>query len=172
MHKLQDASPQGIDYLTEWLASEASISLLDPRMSPYGTDLFCVVDKEKTRLQRIFEPFSRRFSLLICKCISVMQFGLFYFKRIWHRSEESRGKDFNQMINSTADSDTVTGVITQVVSMAIGVGMLIAPIWVLYILHDPRAKLGVITGFVVAFMLMVKFSTAADPSGILAATAG
>jgi hypothetical protein len=63
-------------------------------------------------------------------------------------------------------------ILNQIAIMTVGVGMLIAPMWVLQTLTDPKTKLGVITAFVVAFLLMVSFSTKAEPSGTLAATAG
>jgi hypothetical protein len=71
-----------------------------------------------------------------------------------------------------AASRGITQGIAKVVLMAMGVGMLIAPIWVLYSVHDPEVKLGVITGFIIAFLLIVAFSTKADVSASLVATAG
>lgn len=50
--------------------------------------------------------------------------------------------------------------------------MLIVSLWVLEIVHRPYSKLGIISGFIVLFLGMTSFATAARPFETLAATAG
>jgi accessory gene regulator protein AgrB len=58
-----------------------------------------------------------------------------------------------------------------VIIMSIGLTMLIAPMWILQALDDPRKKLAVITAFIVVFLGMVSYATVAKLPEILAATA-
>ncbi|EMR64000.1 hypothetical protein UCREL1_9029 [Eutypa lata UCREL1] len=57
------------------------------------------------------------------------------------------------------------------VIIAVGSAMLIAPIWILQALNDPKAKLGVITGFIFAFLLILSLAMVAKPFEALGATA-
>lgn len=52
-----------------------------------------------------------------------------------------------------------------------GMVMLIDPLWILQALHGSYRKLGTITGFVIVFVLMLSYITAAKPFETLAATA-
>ncbi|KAH6884166.1 hypothetical protein B0T10DRAFT_551079 [Thelonectria olida] len=53
----------------------------------------------------------------------------------------------------------------------VGLSMLIVPIWVLAIMAAPYAKLGVITCFIVVFLVVVLYATVATPTEALAASA-
>jgi hypothetical protein len=50
--------------------------------------------------------------------------------------------------------------------------MLIAPLWILEFVHGSMNRLAVITGFIVLFLWLIAFGTAARPFESLAATAG
>lgn len=54
----------------------------------------------------------------------------------------------------------------------IGVSMLIVPLWWLDAVSDDHQRLGIITGFVLLFALLLGFSTQARPFDTLAAAAG
>lgn len=54
---------------------------------------------------------------------------------------------------------------------ALGMLMLIAPLWVLNATNWPQARLGVITGFVMLFLGLIAFTTVARPWESLAAVA-
>lgn len=56
--------------------------------------------------------------------------------------------------------------------ITVGLAMLIVPLWVLKIVHGPYCKLGIISGFIVLFLGMTSYATAARPFETLAATAG
>lgn len=53
----------------------------------------------------------------------------------------------------------------------IGLLMLVAPIWVLYAVNATKDRLGVITVFVTAFLLLLQLLTMASPAEVLAAAA-
>jgi hypothetical protein len=56
--------------------------------------------------------------------------------------------------------------------LVMGLLMLIAPLWILEFVHGSTNRLAVITGFIVLFLWLVAFGTAARPFESLAATAG
>ena len=53
----------------------------------------------------------------------------------------------------------------------IGLSMLVAPIWVLYAVNSTKDRLGVITVFVTAFLLLLQLLTVASPAEVLASAA-
>jgi hypothetical protein len=53
-----------------------------------------------------------------------------------------------------------------------GLFMLIGPLWILYVEADAKARLGVITAFIIAFAALVFLTTGAKTYDGLAATAG
>jgi hypothetical protein len=53
----------------------------------------------------------------------------------------------------------------------LGMGMLVGPLWILNEVQEPRARLGVITGFVVLFSTFVFLSTLVKTWELLAAAA-
>ncbi len=55
--------------------------------------------------------------------------------------------------------------------MFLGLGMLIGPLWWLQNLSNSEVRLGVITGFLFAFMALLSILTVAKPFEVLAATA-
>lgn len=57
------------------------------------------------------------------------------------------------------------------VIVTIGVVMLLAPLWILLSLDNPRIKLAVITIFISTFLLILSFAMVAKPFEPLAATA-
>lgn len=54
---------------------------------------------------------------------------------------------------------------------SVGIMMLVAPLWILAFVQDQVRRLGVITVFVVVFMLLISLATVAKPFESLAATA-
>jgi uncharacterized membrane protein len=53
----------------------------------------------------------------------------------------------------------------------LGMVMLIAPLWILAVTHGRMERLGVITSFIVLFLVLVAFTTTARSFESLAATA-
>jgi hypothetical protein len=68
-------------------------------------------------------------------------------------------------------SDEKMDLVATVTIIFVGLAMLIVPIWVLAILTGPYTKLGVITCFIVVFLVVVLYATVATPSEALAASA-
>ena len=60
---------------------------------------------------------------------------------------------------------------TSAIIVAVGVMMLICPIWILQALQTPTPKLVVITMFVFLFLLVLSFAMVAKPFEALGATA-
>ena len=60
---------------------------------------------------------------------------------------------------------------TSAIIIAIGMVMLVTPIWALQAMNDIRSKLGVITGFILLFLLVLSVAMVAKPFEALAATA-
>lgn len=52
-----------------------------------------------------------------------------------------------------------------------GIVMLIVPLWILAFVHEQTRRLGIITAFVMAFLMLMSFATLAKPFESLAATA-
>lgn len=68
-------------------------------------------------------------------------------------------------------SDKRMGGFASGVIVAVGVIMLITPIWILQAMKTLQAKLAVITVFVFAFLLILSFPMASKPFEALGATA-
>lgn len=68
-------------------------------------------------------------------------------------------------------SDERIDFITTIAILVVGMIMLVVPIWILAIITMPYTKLGVITAFIVVFLVVVSYATVARPSETLAATA-
>jgi hypothetical protein len=58
------------------------------------------------------------------------------------------------------------------VTIVIWLLMLIAPLWVLHFVNSSLIKLGIITAFIIVFLAVMALVTDAEPSEMLAATAG
>lgn len=84
------------------------------------------------------------------------------------------GRDPTQPSDCTTieiDDDLFDGVVSLCIFL-VAVVMLIAPLWALTSLENQFHKLGVITGFLIIFLLVLNWGTLAKPFEILAATAG
>ncbi|KAK8044179.1 hypothetical protein PG993_004203 [Apiospora rasikravindrae] len=69
-------------------------------------------------------------------------------------------------------SDEPVDAIASVSIFVVGMGMLIAPLWILAVTHDMFRRLGVITAFIAVLLGVLTSATLAKPFEILAATAG
>lgn len=68
-------------------------------------------------------------------------------------------------------SDALITAFDSGVVVLVGLSMLVAPIWVLYAVASTKDRLGVITVFVTAFLLLLQLLTVASPAEVLAAAA-
>lgn len=117
-------------------------------------DLIQVVPKAATPLRRALER-SMRFRL----------------SKLWVK-EDSPLPQYNahhDQLHVSSDSkiDNALGSTITVVGMM----MLIVPLWVLNATCGPKARLGIITGFVIFFLGLIAFTTVARPFESLAAAA-
>jgi hypothetical protein len=144
MNKLKATPRPYVVDLQYWISKIPELLRPEWRYAEYEYDLFCVAPNEKTRLERLIPRLFLKTSSPFTNPHSIETVSL---------------KAIAKFLNQTA-------------IMTVGVGMLITPMWVLQTLTDPKTKLGVITVFVITFLLIVSFSTKAEASGTLAATAG
>ena len=68
-------------------------------------------------------------------------------------------------------SETRINTAMSIVIISLGMIMLILPLWVLAITNGTMERLGIITTFIVVFLGLLAFTTAAKPFESLAATA-
>ncbi|KAK0708111.1 hypothetical protein B0H67DRAFT_496968, partial [Lasiosphaeris hirsuta] len=115
-------------------------------------DLVRVVRKEKTPLRRVIDSSLRLRTLPLWK----------------HKVDETSNYDAKHV--SYYSDKRIDGFASAAI-IAIGVIMLIAPIWILQSLDTLIKKLDVITIFVLAFLLLVSFAMVARPFEVLGATA-
>jgi hypothetical protein len=115
-------------------------------------DLFSVVPREKTPLRRLLERWKS-----------------FRIHWLWRDAEAPKLPFYETDVKYIADERVETFI--TVLILAIGLVMLIMPMWILQALQSNIAKLGTITAFVVMFLGMVSSVTVAKPFETLAATA-
>lgn len=117
-------------------------------------DLIQLVPKAVTPLRRVLEK-SNRFRL----------------SKLWARKDPPlpRYAAHPEELHYSSDAkiDNSIGITITIMGML----MLIVPLWVLNGTNGPRAKLGVITGFIVLFLGLIAFTTVARPFESLAAAA-
>lgn len=130
----------------------AAIAPEEQEYLQHDEDLICLVQKEKTPLRRLIDTSLTVRTLPIWK----------------HRDKAAPDYDAEYVsYYSEARMDKAASVVIVVV----GAVMLITPIWVLHAMDDLRAKLAVITMFVLTFLLVLSFAMASKPFEALGATA-
>jgi Family of unknown function (DUF6594) len=184
--KFRDAKPEIINILYQYLRDRDSLlswakEFKHLKGSLEERDIFCLTQEEMTPLERFLHPLAQVLAQVLVQTLELNQLesGLTwrnYLRMLKFRLKRAPGSEEDLDTLSPVEVKALAGVIlqgiTKVLMMVTGIGMLIAPIWTLYAFHDPRVKLGVITGFIVAFLLIVAVSTRVDPSATLASTAG
>ena len=117
-------------------------------------DLIQLVPKPVTPLQRVLEKSTH-----------------FRLSKLWARKDPPlpQYSAYPEELHYSSDlriDNTIGITIT-----ALGMMMLIVPLWVLNGTNGPKARLGVITGFIVLFLGLIAFTTVVRPFGTLAAAA-
>lgn len=115
----------------------------------YSDDLFSVVARPKTPLRRLLER-SRHFRLF----------------KLW-QTRPKGSPDENIHYNSYDRIDAFVSVVIVV----IGLLMLITPLWILGSIAPVKERLAIITAFLMVFLCLVTFTTAARPFESLGAAA-
>ncbi|EEU45428.1 uncharacterized protein NECHADRAFT_80333 [Fusarium vanettenii 77-13-4] len=118
----------------------------------HGKDLICVAQKDKTPLRRLID------SSLTIRTLPIWR----------HKDKAVPNYDAEHV---SYYSDSRMDKFASAVIAIIGVVMLITPIWVLQAMDGLKAKLGVITAFVLIFLLTLSFAMASKPFEALGATA-
>lgn len=112
------------------------------------SDLFSIASRDKAPLRRLLEKSAR-----------LRQWSM------WRK--EPKIEDENVFYTSDHRIDFFVGMIITVV----GICMLVAPLWILAFTETKARQLAVITSFLVCFLCLVTFTTAARPFESLGATA-
>lgn len=89
---------------------------------------------------------------------------------LWKQDPPSDTRDVDRVMRRY-EKDEKIDFVTTIVMLLVGMIMLLVPIWTLAVITTPFAKLGVITTFIVLFLLVVSYATIARPWETLAATA-
>ncbi|KAJ4261336.1 hypothetical protein NW757_001727 [Fusarium falciforme] len=130
----------------------AAIAPEEQQYLEHDKDLICVAQKDKTPLRRLID------SSLTIRTLP-----------IWRHKDKAVPNYDAEHVSYYSDSriDTFASAVIAI----IGVVMLITPIWVLQAMSGLRAKLVVITVFVLIFLLVLSFAMASKPFEALGATA-
>lgn len=136
-----------------WNHDNAAISKEEQHYLTHNQDLINVLTKEKSPLRRLLDRSERLRKL-----------------RFWAH-EKPRELPLYDADYVGLFSDKKIDRFMTVVILVIGLIMLIAPMWILQTLDNNNHKLGTITGFIVLFLGIVSYATAARPLEALAATA-
>ena len=116
-----------------------------------GDDLIYVLPKEKSPLRRIYNK------------AESLGFG-------WFRRDPTDIVGYDPETTSLLEEERAETVMSRVV-LFIGLLMLIGPLWILEYVRGSAQSLAVITGFIILFLGLLSFTTAAKPFESLAAAA-
>ncbi|RSL60017.1 hypothetical protein CEP54_006973 [Fusarium duplospermum] len=149
-----EAPKRDVDSIKNWHYNHdyEAIARKEQEYLEHGKDLICMVQKDKTPLRRLID------SSLTIRTLP-----------IWRHKDKAAPNYDAEYVSYYSDSrmDTFASAAIAV----IGVVMLITPIWVLQAMDGLKAKLGVITAFVLIFLLVLSFAMASKPFEALGATA-
>ncbi|KAI9822405.1 MAG: hypothetical protein M1827_000124 [Pycnora praestabilis] len=151
------ASGHAVNNVKNWFYNnEEAIAEPERQFVDTDSDLVSLVPKIRTPLRRFLELFD--WFRLSC-CFRVKSKDFVHYSK-WYESQSTKYH------NDTTMDAVVTCVVT-----ILGLGMLIGPMWWLEYLADPNKRLGVITGCVTLFTVLLSTVTVAKPFEVVAATA-
>ena len=154
LRRYPEAPNRDITSIRNWHHNHDHVAIADEEQGylKHEKDLICLVQKDKTPLRR-----------LIDKSLTVRTLS------IWkHKDKVVPNYDVEYVSHY---SDDRVDRFASVVIIAVGIIMLITPIWALQAMDGLQAKLGVITAFVLIFLLVLSFAMASKPFEALGATA-
>ncbi|KAI1133664.1 hypothetical protein F5Y10DRAFT_228301 [Nemania abortiva] len=154
MKKLQTPRAQDIRSLVNWHHNHdyAAISPEEQKYLEHESDLFSVVQKDKTPLRRLIDH-SRWLRTL----------------SIWQLKNQDPPKHEGDVVSYYSDKRINTFASSVIVGL--GIILLLAPLWILYALQSSVLKLAVITVFITIFLIILSFALVTKPFGALGATA-
>ncbi|KAI0882000.1 uncharacterized protein GGS22DRAFT_196164 [Annulohypoxylon maeteangense] len=148
------ASAHIISNVNNWFHNnDGAIMEEERRFITHKEDLINVTNSDKASMRRFLETHI-----------------VFRFHWLWKKDLPSDIREVDRKVRRYADDNRIDFITTIALSI-IGMLMLIAPIWILAAIKAPYTKLGVITAFIVIFLVTVSYATVAKPSETLAATA-
>ncbi|KAK1521062.1 hypothetical protein CABS01_05567 [Colletotrichum abscissum] len=154
LRKLSIAPRRDVKNLRNWHYNHdhAAISAEEQKYLNHEEDLVALSQKEKTPLRQVIDGSLRLRTLSLWR----------------HRKEKVATYDKKEV---TYYSDKRMNNFASTVIIAIGVLMLITPIWILQALTELKPKLAVITVFIFVFLLVLSLAMVAKPFEALGATA-
>lgn len=154
MKKFHTARRQDIRSLLNWHHNHDNAAILpaEQRYLEHESDLFGVVQKDKTPLRRLIDH-SRRLRTL----------------SVWRLKSRNVPNDERDVVSYFSDKRMDTFASSTIVGL--GIILLLAPLWILFILQSPALKLAVITAFITTFLIILSFAMVAKPFEALGATA-
>jgi hypothetical protein len=161
INKWSTADPVNVTSLKSWHRFyRGVISIQDQTYIDKAADLCNLVPRYISPLRRFLEWLpSSRFSRL---------------SPLWRKAAHSDlpVSESPQVIYIESIKDNTIERFVLFLTVLIWLGMLIAPLWVLYFVASAIDKLGIITGFIILFLGVIAVLTDSSPSDMLAATAG
>ncbi|KAF2968578.1 hypothetical protein GQX73_g4999 [Xylaria multiplex] len=154
MKKFQAARRQDIRSLRNWHHNHDYAAILPEEWEylEHDDDLFAVIQKDKTPLRRLIDN-SRRLRTL----------------SIWRQGSQDALNDDGDWVSYYSDKRMNTFASAIIVSL--GAILLLAPLWILYVLERSALKLAVITIFITTFLVILSFIMVAKPFEALGVTA-
>ena len=142
--------------MVKWLENkETAIATAEVEYLNHTSDLFQLVSKNKTWLRRFLE-----------------RSDLFRTFPMWRRPSPGLCEDAvvdDEYVHYHDDAKIDHAV--AVIILALGVVMIVSPLWILEFTHGPNKRLGIITLFIVLFISLLSITTVARPFESLAAAA-
>jgi hypothetical protein len=142
--------------VVKWLENkETAIATAEVEYLNHTSDLFQLVSKNKPWLRRFLE-----------------RSDLFRTFPMWRRPSPGLCEDAivdDEYVHYHDDAKIDHAV--AVIILALGVVMIVSPLWILEFTHGPNKRLGIITLFIVLFISLLSVTTVAKPFESLAAAA-
>lgn len=159
LRELPQAPKRDIASIQNWHYNfdRAAIAHAEQAYLDHRKDLIALISREKTPIRQIIDSSHFLRTLPIWK------------RKTKTADYDPAADDEPELIRYYSD-DRMDSFASAVIA-TIGVTMLIAPLWILMSLDDPKTKLAVITVFISVFLLILSFAMVAKPFEALAATA-
>lgn len=153
----QSAPQANVRNVKQWLQNNKGA--IDPDESSFinWTDVFTVSKPGKSSVRRFFEQ------QILYRVFNILGLG--------PKSGTAPGP-FDPGPTTVQGDDSQVDILATISVFSAAAVMLIAPLWILAVLHDMFRKLVVITVFSIFFLVVMNWGTVARPFEILAATAG
>jgi hypothetical protein len=151
-----EALPKNITNVCNWFENnQAAIDANEQKYITHTEDLISILPQESTPLRRFLERYI------------IFRSGTFW---LWKQPPLPHLSPHEKKLIQYANQKRLDRIITITIAVG-GLGMLIAPLWVLEQVGTTWRKLAVISGFIVTFLVIISVATLARQAEALAATA-